>query len=348
MAIRGTVLSEMTPEQRRRLIDSHQRSRSSGNGEILARRAHDPLELSRLAMAKCYRRYGLTPPVECQTPAPQLDADVVDNSLLDATIRCWLRYKADPTGEPWFPAVQTKVVKAALAKSRKPVRRPARRKVVARSPRRRLIASPSEHSTCSAVNGEVCRHCGDACLLRKRWNSTTTIKGVSTKLVSGAIVQRDPKYARCVSAVISTDRRDRDGEVLLPAGCMLDDYRRNPVVMWAHDYSGEPLGKCLEIERNKDAVWALIQFADTPRGLEVFKLYQSGVLNAFSVGFSPADSKWREATPEDTRRWPGVKRVYYRWSLLEISCVPVPANGDALVEAVNAGEITETIESFAA
>ena len=56
-----------------------------------------------------------------------------------------------------------------------------------------------------------------------------------------------------------------------------------------------------------------------------FQLYAEGFLHAVSVGFRPLD--WRWAAGEE--RADGID--FQRQELLEFSCVPVPANPEALV-----------------
>ncbi|MHC4506617.1 MAG: hypothetical protein ACYTFI_25275, partial [Planctomycetota bacterium] len=48
---------------------------------------------------------------------------------------------------------------------------------------------------------------------------------------------------RAVIAKISTVAVDRDGDVMLPSGADLSDYKKNPVVMFGHDQGAIPIGK---------------------------------------------------------------------------------------------------------
>lgn len=146
----------------------------------------------------------------------------------------------------------------------------------------------------------------------------------------------DEMPPRSVKAKISTETVDRTGEVLLAKGCDVGDYRKNPVVLWAHSWDRPPVGKNLWIKKTEGAVLALTQFADTEFGNEVFELYRFGALKAFSVGFPMMGSECREPTAKERQRegWDKASRVYTRWSLVEYSAVPIPANPDALAEAV--------------
>lgn len=140
---------------------------------------------------------------------------------------------------------------------------------------------------------------------------------------------------RTVTAVITTDSVDRDREVLLPKGADLEQFRKNPVVLWAHDYSGPPIGKAQWIKEGRKRITAKVEFAQTEQAEDVFQLFKGGFLNAFSVGFRPTKS--HNPTPDEIKKRPDladVFRVFDEWELLEFSVVPVPANADALATAV--------------
>ncbi len=134
-------------------------------------------------------------------------------------------------------------------------------------------------------------------------------------------------------AAISTDSIDRDKEVLVPKGVNLDNFNKNPVVLWAHDYSSTPVGstKKYGVKKGRKIIKAKWEWADTDKALEIKKLWDGGFLNAVSVGFIV--SKSHEPTPDDIKKtpeWAEVRRVIDEWELLEFSIVPVPANPDAL------------------
>src|SRR5262245_42728073 len=91
---------------------------------------------------------------------------------------------------------------------------------------------------------------------------------------------------RCV---ISTAEPDRAGDVVVPAGLRnADDYLRNPVVLWAHQRTLPPIAVCRGLEVLNDCIVAETQFA---RGVafaeDVFRLYEQGILRAWSIGFVP-------------------------------------------------------------
>ena len=157
-------------------------------------------------------------------------------------------------------------------------------------------------------------------------------------------IEKDTKAMkpRTVTAKISTTSIDRDGEVLLPSGIDLKDFRKNPVVLLNHDQGGLPVGRALSVKRQSDGIIAEVQFAERPAGHPssvewipdtVFNLFQQGILKAFSVGFIPLEM--REPTDKDIKKFgDDVRNVITKWSLLEFSVVNVPANQDALVMQV--------------
>lgn len=149
---------------------------------------------------------------------------------------------------------------------------------------------------------------------------------------------------------ISTESVDRMGEVVIAKGMNDSQFQSNPLVTLGHCYWAPPVGKSLWRKRVKDGdtagIKAKTQYPQQPANWQaeepwipdkVFALVQAGLLNGKSIGFLPtkvhfADSK--EAKKED---WPEGTLVFDEWLLLEYACVFLPANQDALVEAVSKG-----------
>lgn len=159
------------------------------------------------------------------------------------------------------------------------------------------------------------------------------------------------RKARTVKNYISTDAKDRDNEVIQHRGVVLDDYKKNPIVPWAHDYRGLPIGKNLWIKSDKKGLVAKTYFLEHDFAEDVFDLYTKDIhgtgpaMKAWSVGFVPL--KWKNAKPseEDKNSFDrgeipqGVRRTYTKWILLEYSAVPVPCNPEALTLMVEKGMI---------
>lgn len=109
----------------------------------------------------------------------------------------------------------------------------------------------------------------------------------------------------------------RDGLDLKMSGARLDAYRKNPVVLWAHDYRGLPIGRA-ETTVEGTRLLADITFdQEDERAQQIESKYRRGYLNTVSLGW-------------DTKRVSG--RNVTEWELLDISAVPVPGDADALME----------------
>lgn len=133
---------------------------------------------------------------------------------------------------------------------------------------------------------------------------------------------------------MSTGQIARDGHVLVPAGCQLDNYRRNPIQLWQHDPE-YPVGLNQDIRIEGDAIVARTRFAElgvSAKADEVRGLVKGGIVRAVSVGFEPI-----EGEPLDPKRPRGGQR-FTKWELLECSFVSVPADTGALVTARAHGE----------
>src|SRR6266567_1420568 len=143
----------------------------------------------------------------------------------------------------------------------------------------------------------------------------------------------------------SDETLDRYKEVISVAGWRLENYRKNPVVQNAHNYSSlaDTIGKSLitEVRGASDRsaqerglqsaaiagpyLFQRIQFAvdDNPMAKLAYGLYKGGFLKAVSVGFIPL--QWENGSKDA-----GYRRKYLEQELLEVSAVSIPANANAL------------------
>ena len=135
----------------------------------------------------------------------------------------------------------------------------------------------------------------------------------------------------------STSMQDRDGEVIDVLGWDLRNFKKNPIIMYAHDYRTLPVGRAPRVWVSNDGkLKNTIEFP--PKGTYEFadiveRLVNAGFLKTESVGFIP--KKWEDGDGEKAP-----KRTYTKQELLEISLVPVPSNPDALRNVVDSGVIT--------
>lgn len=145
------------------------------------------------------------------------------------------------------------------------------------------------------------------------------------------IVQRAAVGANRRSVTIAANNRARATPDLELSGLRFDNYRRNPVVMWAHDAVGRspsgglPIGRTLSIGRAADGgIIAEFEFLDDdPFAQRIRNAWDKGFLQAASISWLPLES--RPAANGSLRD--------IRSELLEWSIVSVPADPDALRES---------------
>ncbi len=159
---------------------------------------------------------------------------------------------------------------------------------------------------------------------------------------------------RSIISYVSTKSLDRDNEIIIPKGIDLSHYigKGNPVVLWAHDHSGLPIGRSAWIKVDKVGLRSKTIFAtekQNPLAEQVFSMMTDTTfgpfLNAWSIGFIPIEG--HEPTAEEEMKllesgdvlvagfWsrdaePHIKWVYDKVLLLEYSAVPVPSNPDSV------------------
>lgn len=157
----------------------------------------------------------------------------------------------------------------------------------------------------------------------------------------------DEEKRMTLGDVVSSEKRDRVGDVILARGWDLGQYKANPQVLYAHDDGGGgplsggsgalPVGLGTKIRRGKSSAGANALLADTrfhgvelnPKAELVFRMVVAGALPGRSVGFIPTtfsdDDKEREKHGVT-----GFGELIKGSELLEYSVVPIPANADAL------------------
>lgn len=157
------------------------------------------------------------------------------------------------------------------------------------------------------------------------------------------------KKERAVISYISTGIKDRDGEMLLPEGALLENYQKNPVVPFAHDYRTVPPAKNMWIKKDEKGLIAKTVFAKNQRAEEYYQAYTEDIggtgplLNAFSVGFIPLE--WEDTDTKALEKDPSLpKRIYNKWELLEYSLVPIPSCAEALTIAIEKGLISKKLQ----
>lgn len=152
-----------------------------------------------------------------------------------------------------------------------------------------------------------------------------------------------------IKFVASTEGVKRDGKNLAAADWKLENFRKNPVVLWSHDYGGRnlPIGRAAaEIDGQQLVSEVTFDQADE-FARQVEQKYRDGYLNTVSVGWDDVASCpncgervsvyaaslasiLRQACPSCKRELP--KDIKVQHELLDISAVNVPGDPDALME----------------
>lgn len=144
----------------------------------------------------------------------------------------------------------------------------------------------------------------------------------------------DTEDGLAVPFVISTETLDRDGDIIKADGWELDNYRKNPVVLFAHNYLNPPVAKSLSetiVGKKLKSIALFMPKEVSGFAFMVGQMYAKGFMKAVSVGFMA--KKW--AFSKDKDRPFGID--FEKQELIEYSAVPIPANPEALLDAKGVG-----------
>ena len=136
--------------------------------------------------------------------------------------------------------------------------------------------------------------------------------------------------AEGLTFVASEETEDRSGDVIKASGWDLKNFRRNPVMQWAHDYRRPPIGRWTKVwtEGNQLLARGVFDRNDDFATLIEAK-YRGKFLNAVSVGFRALEFEpLPQKDSDDGMFFPPL--LFKRSELLEISAVPLPAHPAAL------------------
>lgn len=132
------------------------------------------------------------------------------------------------------------------------------------------------------------------------------------------------KVGEKLLAVASTDTKDRMGDIVEVGGWDLKNFKKNPILLFAHKYDEPPIGyaKNIKIENNRLVFEPIFhEITQLAREIKAMFMADPPIMRAFSVGFIPL-----QFDEED-------RHIITKQELLEISAVPVPANAEALTLA---------------
>tara|TARA_B100000424_G_scaffold268578_1_gene263634 strand:+ start:5950 stop:8946 length:2997 start_codon:yes stop_codon:yes gene_type:complete len=143
----------------------------------------------------------------------------------------------------------------------------------------------------------------------------------NSPLETKGLIKKDKSLK--IAGYANTTDKDRSGDVI-PATAWakgVDNYRKNPVLLYQHDHA-KPIGRVDNITVDKKGIYveaAVSQAAEKLHGVQT--LIEDGALKSFSVGFRVKDGDYDRDS--DTMKITDVE-------LLEISVVSVPCNQESL------------------
>jgi hypothetical protein len=95
--------------------------------------------------------------------------------------------------------------------------------------------------------------------------------------------------------VASTGEVDRMGDTINRQGWQLDAFKKNPVILFAHDSGSMPVGKATSVGVSVEGkLLASVRLAQTQFGKAVSAMVSQGFLRAVSVGFAPLEYDFRK------------------------------------------------------
>lgn len=127
--------------------------------------------------------------------------------------------------------------------------------------------------------------------------------------------------------VVSNSSEDRYYEKILVEGIDLKQIKRNPTVLWGHDYRGLPIGKMTKIWIEDGNLMARIKLSVEKYDFakQVYELILDGAINAVSLG-------------GQVKKWSEDYTTIEQLELYEVSVVPVGAHRDALITSKSLGQ----------
>ena len=150
-------------------------------------------------------------------------------------------------------------------------------------------------------------------------------------------VRADDEGTKVHSITVFKNEKARGGPDLSLKGLSVANYRKNPIVQWAHDTMGHtasgglPIGRTVKIDKGEARMRAEFTFLqDDPFAERVENAWNQGFIRAASVSWRAIESERVEDEDQDLfgGGWRDTKSELLEWSL-----VPVPADPDALRES---------------
>lgn len=135
-----------------------------------------------------------------------------------------------------------------------------------------------------------------------------------------------------VEVIVSTGSVDRHMEKIEVAGVDLKAFKKNPIVLYGHDYASLPIGKATSIKKVNDQIVAKVQFATEEYAFAktVYDLIKGGYINDVSIGGI-------------VQQWNQDYTVIEKMEMVEFSVVNIGANRDAKIIQRSLGKTSKQI-----
>jgi hypothetical protein len=157
-----------------------------------------------------------------------------------------------------------------------------------------------------------------------------------------------PGYeGRVINYITTNESTDRYGDIVRVKGAQLANYMKNPVVMFSHQHGDFPVGCSLTCKPDHTAknIPAQALFLDdrvdsSGRSDLVYKFARSKMMPACSIGFMPLEVVQPQTAEERMAMGLGQHGVEYsKWDYLEFSPCSIPANPQALQNALKCADL---------
>lgn len=150
---------------------------------------------------------------------------------------------------------------------------------------------------------------------------------------------------RALNVTITTKDVDRSGDIVEPKGARLINFKKNPVVLMAHNYQGLPIGKASNLEKSDNGITAKVTFPEEgvyPLADTIYNMYKQKFMKAWSIGFIPIKSE--DIVDDEKGDKIGRGRRFKTWELLEFSACAVPNNPNSLSNMISKGINVDLLE----
>jgi len=146
-------------------------------------------------------------------------------------------------------------------------------------------------------------------------------KSLSNKAFFGAEVKK--LDAGQIEVTLSKQIRDRDGEIVEIKGGDLNNFAKNPIMLWGHRMIDgdveDVMGHWENIRKTNNSIVANPSFAEHPKAQYLKRMVEDGHVRSVSIGFMVGEGGFDIES-----------KTVKNWEMLEASWVTVPTNVEAV------------------